>query len=68
MKNNLWLLSVKLQNLMSRISEEEGQDLIEYALVVALIAFAAIAGMNTLATDINNAFISIGAKLTNNIA
>ena len=32
---------------------EEGQDLIEYALVVALIAFAATAGMSTLATIIN---------------
>jgi pilus assembly protein Flp/PilA len=68
MKNNLWLLSVKLQNLMSRINEEEGQDLIEYALVVALIAFAAIAGMNTLAGDINQAFSSIGSKLTSSIA
>src|SRR5690242_20328061 len=53
MKNNLLLLSVKLQNFLTR---EEGQDLIEYALVVALIAFAAVAGMNTLANDINNAF------------
>lgn len=26
--------------------EESGQDLIEYALVAAMIAFAAIAGMN----------------------
>jgi pilus assembly protein Flp/PilA len=67
MKNNLWLLSVKLQNLMNRINEEEGQDLIEYALVVALIAFAAIAGMNTLAGDINNAFSNIGIKLTSSI-
>jgi pilus assembly protein Flp/PilA len=52
---------------MSRIKEEEGQDLIEYALVVALIAFAAIAGMNTLASDINNAFSGIGSKLTSSI-
>ena len=36
MKNSLWMLSIKLQNILSR---EEGQDLIEYALVVALIAF-----------------------------
>ena len=64
MKNNLLLLSVKLQNFMSR---EEGQDLVEYALVVALIAFAAIAGMNTLAQDINNAFNAIGTSLNNNI-
>ncbi len=47
--------------------KDEGQDLIEYALVVALIAFAATAGMSTLATDINTAFTSIGTTLTNAI-
>jgi len=60
MKNSLWMLSIKLQNILSR---EEGQDLIEYALVVALIAFAATAGMGTVATDINQAFTNIGTKL-----
>ena len=60
MKSNLLLLSVKLQNLLSR---EEGQDLVEYALVVAMIAFAAVGAMGTLAKDINNAFINIGASL-----
>jgi len=38
--------------------------LIEYALVVALIAFAAAAGMTTVATKINAAFTNIGTKLT----
>jgi pilus assembly protein Flp/PilA len=61
MKETLLKLSVKLQTLMLR---EEGQDLIEYALVVALIAFAATAGMKTLATDINTAFVNIGTALT----
>ena len=60
MKDQMWKLSIKIQNLLSR---EEGQDLIEYALVVALIAFAATAAMGTLASDINNAFINIGTKL-----
>jgi pilus assembly protein Flp/PilA len=46
------------------IRREEGQDLIEYALVVALIALAATAGMQTVAVDINAAFTSIGSKLT----
>jgi pilus assembly protein Flp/PilA len=46
------------------LSDERGQDLIEYALVVALIAFAATAGMNTVATKINLAFTNIGTKLT----
>ena len=60
MKNSLWMLSIKLQNFFNR---EEGQDLIEYALVVALIAFAATAGMTTVAGDINQAFKNIGSTL-----
>ena len=43
--------------------EESGQDLIEYALVAALIALAATAGMSTVASSINEAFCKIGAKL-----
>jgi pilus assembly protein Flp/PilA len=61
MKDRLLKLSVKMQTLLMN---EEGQDLIEYALVVALIAFAATLGMQTLATDINAAFIAIGKTLT----
>ena len=44
--------------------EDCGQDLIEYALVVALIALAATAGMTTVAGKINTAFANIGNKLT----
>ncbi len=43
--------------------EESGQDLIEYALVAALIAFAAVIAMKALATQINNAFSVIGSDL-----
>lgn len=60
MKDQLLRFSVMLQLL----KDENGQDLIEYALVVSLIAFAAVAGMGTLATNINTAFIAIGSKLT----
>ena len=63
MKETLLKLSAKLQTLMLR---EEGQDLIEYALVVALIAFAAVGSMKLLATDINTAFANIGTSVTNN--
>ena len=45
------------------VNDESGQDLIEYALVVALIALAATAGMQSVATDINQAFTNIGSKL-----
>ena len=61
MKEKLMLRYIQLRNL---ISDEQGQDLIEYALVVALIALAATAGMNTVAKDINKAFQNIGTKLT----
>jgi pilus assembly protein Flp/PilA len=63
MKMNTMLLKlyVKFQNLMSR---EEGQDLVEYALVVALIAFGATAGMKALAGGINTAFDNISTTLS----
>ena len=43
--------------------EESGQDLIEYALVVALIALATTAGMSALATGINSAFTKLSTIL-----
>jgi pilus assembly protein Flp/PilA len=59
MREGILKLSVKAQILR----EDCGQDLIEYALVAALIAFAAVAGMNGIAGNINNAFSLIGSKL-----
>jgi pilus assembly protein Flp/PilA len=63
MNETMLKLYIKMQNLKSSLMQEEGQDLVEYALVVALIALAATAGMKTLASDINNAFSGIGATL-----
>ena len=65
MKNFSNPLNLHLQSLINR---EEGQDLVEYALVLALIAFGAIAGMQFLATGINNAFSEVAVVLTSNIA
>jgi len=45
------------------LREDHGQDLIEYALVVALIAFAATAGMTAVANNINAAFTNIGNRV-----
>jgi pilus assembly protein Flp/PilA len=64
MKDQMLKLSVKIQSILSR---EEGQDLIEYALVVALIAFAAVGAMGTLASDINQAFLKIGSAVSSSI-
>lgn len=46
-----------------QLKDENGQDLVEYALAVALIAFAAVVGMETLANGINNAFNNISNTL-----
>ena len=60
MRDALLKLYIKMQILR----EEDGQDLVEYALVVGLIALAATASMKTLATTIGSAFTSVGTKLT----
>ena len=64
MNTMLLKLYVKFQDLMNR---EEGQDLVEYALVVALIALAATAGMRALASGINGAFDSVSVALSTDI-
>ena len=44
--------------------EESGQDLIEYALIAALIAVGSIAAMGSLANSISAEFSTIGTHLT----
>ncbi len=44
--------------------EEEGQDLVEYALLVVLIALGAIAAMHSLASAISDAFTNATQNLT----
>jgi pilus assembly protein Flp/PilA len=60
MKNPIAMLRLALKAIM----KEQGQDLVEYALVVALIAVGATAGMRTLANDINVVFGNIGTSVT----
>ena len=50
--------------LIRLVQEDSGQDLIEYALVAALIALGALAGMRTLASDIGTAFNTVGSTLS----
>jgi pilus assembly protein Flp/PilA len=53
-------LSLELRGLVAR---EEGQDLVEYALVVSLIAVVCIAGVNNLATAVTTVFSNIDKAL-----
>jgi pilus assembly protein Flp/PilA len=46
-----------MKDLVARLwTEENGQDLTEYALLLALLALGAIATVRTLATTVNNVF------------
>ncbi len=42
---------------------EAGQGLVEYVLIIALVAFSAAAGMSSLASYVNSAFCEVGIKL-----
>jgi pilus assembly protein Flp/PilA len=48
--------------------EEEGQGVVEYVLLIALVAFAATAGMSSLASAVNSAFSQVGQILSQYIS
>ncbi len=61
---NRHIVESVMKNLINRfVREEDGQDLIEYSLLAALIAVACIAAMTALAVDINGIFEKIGSAL-----
>ena len=64
MKNFTLYTFVRMQSLLKALKDDSGQDLVEYALIDALIALAAVLGMNVLATAINQAFSKVGSKLS----
>jgi pilus assembly protein Flp/PilA len=56
-----------MSNLLHRfVREDDGQDLVEYAMLIALIALAVVAGVGALATAINTQYnnISTSSPLT----
>jgi pilus assembly protein Flp/PilA len=52
------------QILSNLLEEESGQDLVEYALVAALIGLGATATISTVATTIRTALSTLATKLT----
>jgi pilus assembly protein Flp/PilA len=56
MNTMLLKMYVKAQDLMNR---DEGQDLVEYALLVALLSLVAVATITSLGSAINNIFKDI---------
>jgi len=43
-------------------AKEEGQTLVEYALIIALVSIALVAALSLLATNIGNVFSNISAS------
>jgi len=60
MNRLMWKLYLTLQTL----KDERGQDLIEYVLIGGVVAVGAIAGMGSLANNLNAAFSALGDKVT----
>lgn len=53
--------------LLSLHRDENGQDLVEYALVAALIGLGSVTGMKTLSNYISNAFTTVGSALVSSV-
>ena len=52
-----------LKNFLGKFSREEGQGLVEYALILVLIAIVVIAALTITGTSIETIFESINAEL-----
>jgi len=63
MKDAFLKLYVTGQMLKSRLKDEDGQDLVEYAAVIALVVLALVGGMNTLASGINTAMGTVSTNI-----
>lgn len=65
MKSGYWKIVFLLQALKD---DEHGQDLVEYALVVALISLGGFAGIETLARAILSFFQGVISTINSNFA
>jgi len=59
----MYLLVNLMNRLVSLVRDEQGQDLVEYAMLVALIALVCVIGVAAAGTSVNAIFASIGGKI-----
>lgn len=62
MNSHVRQLALRLKSLLTG---DEGQDLVEYSLLVAMIAFGLAASMSVLSAAVSNVFTHVGAYITN---
>jgi pilus assembly protein Flp/PilA len=53
--------------MQSPMAQEEGQDLVEYALVVGIISIALVFVLQNVASDVNAVFSTIASQLSGTI-
>ncbi len=57
----MFQLVTMLNSYLATLKQEEGQDLVEYALIIALVSIALVAGLGALAGGIGGVFTNIVA-------
>jgi len=63
MRNAILRIYSKGQVIWTRLKDEKGQDLVEYAAVIVIVVLGLTAGMGTLANGINNAMVNVGTHI-----
>lgn len=61
------VIQASLISLRNLLLLEEGQDLVEYSLVFAMIALGSVTGMGALASGLNDVFSNVSSTLTTNV-
>lgn len=56
-------MNIATRHLLHLLHDDSGQDLIEYGLILAVMALALIATMNKLTNTISNFFNTVGSSL-----
>jgi len=57
-----------MKHLLRLWNEEQGQDLVEYALLLVLVSLGAVASMRSLATAISDAFSNAAGNLSSAVS
>ncbi len=68
MLQNYAMLEVYLRNLVAFLTDEEGQDLIEYALLVALISIIAVVSITAAGESVSILFSRVAVALSDAVA
>ena len=56
-----------ISEMLACLAREDGQDLVEYGLVIALIAFSCVAALQTVSTDISMIYSAISSTVVSSV-